>query len=133
MQKIQLISKSMGFLFLGAVFYMHLCSAICGLGTFSCCGDKDDCKNELCNNDHKSEGQDHGCQSSHFSFFKAAGQFSSEKIAEAQIAFTVFIGPIAPFFLINPIETSRSNFAYNGFHPPPLNSDIRIFIQSFQI
>ncbi len=133
MQKIKFISQSMSLLFLGALFYMHMCSAMCGIGNFSCCGDKDDCKKEICKNEKKSGDQDHDCQSLHFSFFKTAGQFSSEKIAETQIAFTVFAGPAAPFFLINPIETSRSNFAYNGFHPPPPGSDIRIFIQSFQI
>lgn len=133
MQKIKFISKSLCFLFLGAVFYMHICSAICGLGAFSCCGEKNDYKKELCNDDHKSDGKDHGCQSSHFSFFKTASQFASEKLADVQVKFTVFTGPITTLFLNNPIETKWSSFAYNGFHPPPPGSDIRVFIQSFQI
>ncbi|MEP6795715.1 MAG: hypothetical protein ABJB16_15405 [Saprospiraceae bacterium] len=134
MQKLNIISKSISVLLLVVMLYMHVCSAWCAAGCNSCeaAGDNH-CKKACCTNGKNSESKDHDCQSLHFSFFKAAGQFSSEKIAEAQIAFTVFTGSIAPFFLINPIESSRSNFAYNGFHPPPPGSDIRIFIQSFQI
>ena len=116
---------------------MHLCSALCAIGSDGLCGkednDNDNCKKACCTNEKDADGKKHDCQDMHFAFFNTTGQFAQ---AKADISFKPFqslVAVVTPLFIIQPVADNKNLFGYNGFHPPPPKADIRIFIQSFQI
>lgn len=114
---------------------MHACSVLCATGIGGCCGneDNDHDKKSCCANDKKSEDKDHDCQVLHLSYFSTTGQFCSDKVADAIKAFQPITALVVPLFITKPVEAIQITFAYNSFHPPPPNADIRILIRSFQI
>ena len=137
MKKNSIITKSIGYLLLAVVLYMHVCSALCATSAHGCCGkddkDNDHGKKECCKHEKESDEKEHDCQDMHLSFFSTTGQFAQ---AKADISFKPFqslIAVVTPLFIIQPTATSKNVFAYCGFHPPPPKADIRIFISSFQI
>ncbi len=136
MKKNSIISKSISSLLLVVMLYMHVCSALCATGGNACCGkednDNDNCSKNCCENEKNSDNKDHDCQNLHFSFFNTTGQFAQEKSIDPQVYHSL-VAVITPLFIIQPIEASPNIFAYNRFHPPPLKTDIRISIRSFQI
>jgi len=132
MIKNSIIPKSISFILLGVMLYMHLCSAFCATGYFFkkefgnqvkriCCADK--------NNDNEKSS---GCQDMHFSFFNTTGQFHYDKPLDITISFPVFIIDTT---LLNIFSVSQRKicFTLNDFYPPPPEEDIRILIKSFQI
>lgn len=118
-------------------FYTHFCSACCATGfSGGCCGveeDSDRIHNEkaCCAHDSKTPVKD--CQDFHLSFFKTTGQFTSDKNSDVIKAYQSLNAVITPVFNRSPVEQSKNVLAFNVFHPPPLQADIRITIQSFQI
>lgn len=135
MEKNGIIRKSIGYLLLAVVFYMHVCSALCATGAHGCCGkeDNDHDKKECCKHENKSNGKEHDCQDMHLSFFYTTGQFSQIKADVSFKQIQSLVAVVPPLFIVAPATTSKSIFACSGFHPPPPKAGIRIFIQSFQI
>ncbi len=120
------------------IAYTHLCSVICATGIGKgCCGnenkdpDNHRDKKSCCAHDKKSPAKD--CQDFHLSFFKTTGQFTSDKNLDVIKAYQSLIAVIIPLFNVITVEQSKNTFAYNVFHPPPSQADIRISIRSFQI
>ncbi len=137
MRKNSIITKSIDYLLLVVMLYMHVCSALCATSSHGCCGNEDNdnnhCKKECCKHEKKSDGKKHDCQDMHLSFFNTTGQFSQVK---ADISFNPIhplVAVVTPIFIIQLTVTSKHIFVYSGFHPPPPKADIRIFISSFQI
>ena len=137
MIKNAIILKSISYLILVVMFHMHVCSALCAAGGYGCCDkeekDEQHSKKECCEHEKKSDSNDHDCQDMHLAFFSTTGQFS-QVIADILLkAFQPLVAAVTPLLIIQPISESKVLFTYNGFHPPPFDSDTRIFIQSFQI
>jgi len=135
MTRNNIILKSISHLFLGVMLYMHFCSAWCAMfsGGDCCNVENDNCKKTFCSRERKSDSKDQGCQDFHLSFFKASGQFASEKNVDVVKVFPLVTAGISTIIFIKPIETSQYLFAFSNYHPPPPLADIRVFIQSFQI
>lgn len=135
MTRNSIILKGTTHLLLWVMLYMHVCSAWCGIASGECCVKEENsgCKKSVCSDEKKPDGKDNGCQDFHLSFFKASGQFASEKNVNVDKVFQAFVGEI-PFVLFPMIKEAGQNpVAFNNYHPPPPIADIRIFIQSFQI
>lgn len=133
MNRNSIISKSVSHLLLAVMFYMHACSTLCATTSHGCCGKEVEDDDKCCQNEKNSDNKDNGCQNMHFAFFNTTGQFAQ---AKADISFKPtqsLVAVVIPLFIIEPTVISKTNCAYNGFHPPPPKADIRIFIQSFQI
>ena len=117
--------------------YMHLCSAVCVIGSSGCCGKEDNnddhCKKSCCESTKDQDGKKHDCQNMHLSFFNSTGQFPSEKTVELTKVFDTFVAVVTPLYNVLPVSQNKDAIAYNNFHPPPPKADIRVFIQSFQI
>ena len=135
--KNRIITKSIGYLLLAVMFYMHVCSALCATSTHGCCGkddkDNDQDKKECCKHEKESDGKENDCQVMHLSFFNTTGQFAQVKADISLKPFQNLIAVVTPLFIIQPTVTSKNKFAYSGFHLPPPKAGTRIFIQSFQI
>ena len=135
--KNNILIKSISYLLLVSIVYMYICSALCATGTHGCCGkednDNDNCKKKCCKKENKSESKDNDCQTTHFAFFNATGQFSQVKTDVSFKSFQPLAAIISTLFIIKTVPSNTNIFAYNGFHPPPPKADTRIFIQSFQI
>ncbi len=135
MTRSSIISKFPACLLLSVMLYMHLCSALCAIGTGGCCGTEDDdnCKKTCCANEKSADGKRNDCQDMHFAFFNTTGQFASQNPVDLIKVFHSFISVGTPLYKVLPITQNKNDLAYNGFHPPPLNVDIRILVQRFQI
>ena len=135
MEKSNIIRKSIGYLLLAVMFYMHVCSALCATSVHGCCGqeDNDNDKRECCKHEKDSDGKEKDCQDMHLSFFNTTGQFALVKVDNLLKPFQSLVAAITPLFIVVPTTTIKNVFAYNGFHPPPPKANIRIFISSFQI
>lgn len=129
------ISKSMACLLLTVMLYMHLCSALCAIGSVGSSVKEDDenYKKSCCTEEKDADGKKHDCQDMHLSFFNTTGQFAFEKTVDVIKVFHTFFAVVTPLFIIQPVEANKNILACNGFHPPPPKAGIRIFIQSFQI
>lgn len=135
MNKDSLILKSAIRLMLMVLVYMHICSAWCALPSSSCCTN---IENKSClkssGTDKKSSDHKAGdCQNFHLSFFKAIGQFSSEKNIMVTKVFEKSLPVDLSFYISSRFDYNQNIVVRKGFHPPPLTTDIRILIQSFQI
>ena len=135
MKKNSIKAQIVAQLLLVVILYMHVCSALCATSSHGCCGKEgnDNCKDESCKDVNDADHKDSGCQNMHFAFFNTTGQFAQ---AKADISFKLkqsLVAVVTPLFITEPRATSKMNFAYNGFHPPPPKAGIRIFISSFQI
>ena len=137
MNKSSIILKSTSYLLLVVMLYMHVCSAFCAISGQSCCGigNKDTCQSNkiCCKHKKNTDSKDHDCQDMHLSFFNITGQFALEKGTDTGTTFHSVAAIVPPLFILKPVDNHTNPSAYNGFHPPPRNADIRIFIQSFQI
>jgi hypothetical protein len=136
MGKDHLIVKSTSFLLIGVMAYMHICSALCAMASGgNCCikSDKEDIQKTCCSHDEGSKNKDKSCQDYHLSFFKISGQYSSEKSIEVpDIIPTIAAVPSADHGS-RFVNAGQFHIAFNRHHPPLPITDIRIFIQSFQI
>ncbi len=132
-----ILSKSLSFLIIGIVLYMHLCSALCALGTSVCCNTEDDDKDHphksCCDHKTNEESKDEGCQDMHFAFFGATGQYTQDKADFSIKSFSSVVAAIVPLYILQPIGSDKTLFDYNSFHQPPSRADIRLFIHSFLI
>jgi hypothetical protein len=129
------ILKSISFLFLGLVFYMHVCSAWCAMSSGGGCSkqEKTSCHKTCCTHHQKSNNSTGDCQDFHLSFFNAAGQFASEKSVLADKSFPVVIPEIPNLIISIPVPAEENLSAFNNYHPPQPIEDIRVFMRSFQI
>ena len=116
---------------------MHLCSALCAIGTGVCCDKEDDDKDHpdksYCDHKTNDESKDESCQDMHFAFFSATGQFTQDKADFSVQSFPPVCAVIVPLYILQPIKADKTFFDYNSFHPPPSKTDIRLFIHSFLI
>ena len=137
MKKNSIITKSIGYLLLAVVFYMHVCSTLCATSVHGCCEkddqDNDHGKKECCKHETESDNKGKDCQDVHLSFFNTTGQFSQAKTDISFKPFQILVAVVTHLFIVVPTAASKINFAYTCFHPPPLKEDIRTFISSFQI
>ena len=136
MGKNRLILKTTSYLLIGVMVYMHICSAWCAIvPERSCCSKTgtESSQKSCCSHHKDSNKQEKGCQDFHLAFFKAAGQFSSENNVEVGPVFIVMPTSIFDGINIGPADSYQNLVAFNMYHPPPPISDIRMFIQSFQI
>ena len=132
----RLILKATSFLLIGVMVYMHVCSAWCVMvPDRNCCSKagKERSERTCCSHHKDSKHEEKGCQNFHLAFFKATGQFSSEKNVEVDKVFSLFPAVLFSAVEIRPCETNNQLITFNQYHPPPLITDIRMFIQSLQI
>lgn len=129
-----IISKSIGYFLLVIMFYQFSCSALCAMSTNGCCSKEEREHHDKCckSDENKSDDKSGDCQGMHFAFFKALGQFSSGKVADSPKTFFSFIAINHNEFLSRLVLSENHSIVYSGFKPPP-KTDIRVFIQSFQI
>ncbi len=116
--------------------YMHICSAFCATGVDFCCSEGDEgnnCEKSCSAQEEKSANPKPDCQDLHFSFFNATGQYAFAKSIDTVKVFFTIVQIVTPILNILPVSHREDIFAFNGFHPPPPKSDIRIFINSFLI
>jgi hypothetical protein len=120
--------KSISYLILVTICYMHFCSSACAIGAGSCHGQSKPGKESCCSHKDKLPAKD--CQKFHLSFFN---KFSSDnKTGEVKIN---LIPALEVVQAVN-IYTQENNSGIvpcSLFHPPPLRANIRVFIRSFQI
>ena len=133
MPKNNFITKSVAYIILVVVFYMHVCSALCAVSTHGCCGKEDSDNDKCCQHEKSSDNNDKDCQSMHFAFFNTTGQFSQSKADISPKPFESLVALVTSIFNITPVSESKNIFLSNGFRPPPPKVEIRIFISSFQI
>lgn len=135
MHRNSVILRSIDYLLLLVLSYNYFCSAICSFSKDGCCGKETIALHYNCCGSHDNDSGESkdDCQNNHLSFFKTLGQFGSGQNIDAPKVFETSIGALDPIFLLEPISTDNILFESNGFHPPPPEADIRIFIQSFQI
>ncbi|MEO5569497.1 MAG: hypothetical protein ABIT08_08695 [Bacteroidia bacterium] len=132
MKKNSIILKSVSYLILVVLLYMHVCSALCATTGNGLCGKKDKGRS-CCHHEKKSNSKERDCQDMHFAFFNTTGQFSQVQADISFKAFQSLVAVITPLFIFKPDSEIKMLFVYNRFHPPPPKADIRIFISSFQI
>ena len=136
MGKNHLIVKATSYLLIGVLMYMHICSAWCNMVPGGgCCGKagKDGIEKTCCSHQKDSNHNKNDCQDFHLAFFKVSGQFSSENSIEVTNVFPVIAVILFAPAEIQPNDVYQNIVAYNSLHPPHAITDIRIFIQSFQI
>lgn len=135
MNRGSLILKSASRLMLMVMVYMHVCSAWCVIPSGSCCtiGENKYCPKSSGTEEKSSDHKGGDCQSYHLSFFKAIGQFSSEKNIAVTKVFEKSMPLGLSFYVSSRFDGNQNLVGCNIFHPPPLTADIRILIQSFQI
>lgn len=127
--------KSISYLILVVMLYMHVCSALCATGFGGCCDNNNKTGGHITKSccSHKEESNTKDCQGFHLSFFNTTGQFTPDKCNfEIKPLQCLFVVPFVDFNIL-PVLQNKVVFSYNVFHPPNFNSDIRITIQSFQI
>lgn len=116
--------------------YMHVCSAWCAMvPSGGCCSKsgQEGIEKKCCSNQKDSNHKESGCQDFHLAFFKATGQFSSEKNVDVVKVFPFILTEYPNLTFQEYIEKDENLVAFNNYHPPPPILDIRMFIQSFQI
>jgi hypothetical protein len=131
-----LILKSISYILIGIMVYMHVCSAWCFVAAGEgCCSKsgKESKEKSCCSKQKDSDHRENGCQDFHLAFFKATGQFSSEKNVEVVKVFPFILTEYPNLTIQKSIEKDENLIAFNNYHPPPPIGDIRMFIQSFQI
>ena len=131
-----LILKSISYILIGVMVYMHVCSAWCAVvPSGGCCSKtgKDAIEKTCCAKQKDSNHRQSGCQDFHLAFFKATGQFSSEKNVDVVKVFPFILTEYPNLTIQKYIEKDENLVAFNNYHPPPPILDIRMFIQSFQI
>lgn len=130
-----LILKSICYLFMGVMVYMHVCSAWCAMTKEKngCKMAKEGSEKMCCSHHQDSNKKEKGCQDFHLAFFKAAGQFSSENNVEVDKVFPVMPAILFAAKDIRPVDTYQNPVVSTQYHPPPPIADIRMFIRSFQI
>lgn len=137
MKKQNHIARSIASLLLVIIVSQHFCSAMCAFGSVGFFVKNESinnhCKKTCCNKTTNIDEKKHDSQDMHFAFFNTTGQFAPEKTLDAFKVWDNFVAGVSPKFYDIPVSQNKSVLAYNGFHPPPSKTDIRIFIQSFQI
>ena len=116
--------------------YMHVCSAWCNMVPGGgCCrkSGKEGIEKTCCSHQKDSHNNKNDCQDFHLAFFKVSGQFSSDNSIEAINVMPVIAAVLFVSTEIHPLDVYQDIVAYNTHHPPHAITDIRIFIQSFQI
>ena len=135
MKRNNIVLKSISYLILVVMLYMHVCSALCATGFGGCCDNNIKTRGHITKSccSHKEEGNTKDCQGFHLSFFNTTGQFTPDQCnCEINALQCLFVVPFVDFNTLHVLQ-NKVVFAYNIFHPPNLNPDIRIIIQSFQI
>ncbi len=130
------ILTSICYLLIGVIGYMHVCSAWCAVvADSSCCSamEKEGSDLSCCSHHKDANKEEKSCQDFHLAFFKAAGQFSSEKNVDVVKVFPLILAEYPNLTISKLMDMSENLFASNNYHPPPPIADIRTFIQSFQI
>ena len=132
----RLILRSISFLLIGIMVYMHVCSAWCAMvpaGGCCCNSGKKGIEKTCCSKQKDSNHKESGCQDFHLAFFNATGQFSNEKNVDVVIVFPFILTEYPNYIVPMIIERDEDLVAFNNYHPPPPILDIRMYIQSFQI
>ena len=130
------ILSSICYFLSGVIGYMHVCSAWCAVAADrGCCSamEKEGSDPACCSHHKDSKNNEGSCQDFHLAFFKAAGQFSSEKSVDVVKVFPLILAEYPNFTIPSMMEMCENLFASNNYHPPPPIADIRTFIQSYQI
>ena len=125
------ILRSISVLMLALILHTHVCSAFCALNISSCCKDDDNdgCDESTCS---KSERKTDNCQTIHFFFFNAVGQFHSIQSNDIPKTFSFIADVFAHYVNVQPFESSAQWLPSNTHSPPP-KEGMRVFIQSFQV
>ena len=136
LKAIRYISRVIAILLLAVMAQSIYCSAACAFGGDNCCSSMKEAsgyKKSCCSKKSEEKKPTGNCQDEHLAFFKTVGKYHSiQEVAELKVFESIppIIYPVLNFI---PVEINFSFFDNTGFHPPPLNDEVRILLHRFQI